>query len=109
MAGDYLVDRSTATILGAIGLLILFVTWKSRSGKFESMAPVGWVLTGFYFFNDIGFYLAHDDIVLTVMSAITLPGACAIAIWERQVSRKDMLMHYVGSEELLLLQVYPTL
>lgn len=52
------------------------------------MAPVGWVLTGFYFFNDIGFYLAHDDIVLTVMSAITLPGACAIAIWERQVSEK---------------------
>ena len=86
MAGDYLVDRSTATILGAVGLLILFVTWKSRSGKLEPIAPVGWVLTGFYFFNDIGFYLAHDDVVLVVMSAITLPGACAIAVWERQVS-----------------------
>ena len=86
MAGDYLVDRSTATILGAVGLLILFVTWKSRSGKLESIASIGWVLTGFYFFNDIGFYLAHDDVVLVAMSAITLPGACAIAIWERQVS-----------------------
>lgn len=88
MAGDYLVDRSLATILGAVGMLILFITWKSRNGKFESLAPVGWVLTGFYFFNDVGFYLSHDDIVLTVMSALTLPGAVAIAMWERQVSEQ---------------------
>jgi len=88
MAGDYLVDRSLATILGAVGMLILFITWKSRNGKFESFAPVGWVLTGFYFFNDVGFYLSHDDVVLTVMSALTLPGAVAIAMWERQVSEQ---------------------
>ena len=88
MAGDYLVDRSIATILGAIGMMILFITWKNRTGRYEGLAPVGWVLTGFYFFNDIGFYLAHDDIVLTVMSALTLPGAVAIALWERQVSDK---------------------
>tara|TARA_B100000700_G_scaffold327172_1_gene440903 strand:- start:776 stop:1714 length:939 start_codon:yes stop_codon:yes gene_type:complete len=88
MAGDYLVDRSIATILGAIGMMILFITWKNRSGRYETLAPIGWVLTGFYFFNDIGFYLAHDDIVLTVMSALTLPGAVAIALWERQVSDK---------------------
>ncbi len=88
MAGDYLVDRSIATILGAIGMMILFITWKNRTGRYEGLAPVGWVLTGFYFFNDIGFYLAHDDVVLTVMSALTLPGAVAIALWERQVSDK---------------------
>ena len=86
MAGDYLVDRSIATILGAIGMIVLFIAWKSRSGKFESFAPLGWILTGFYFFNDITFYLEHDDAVLTIMSALTLPGAIAIAFWERRVS-----------------------
>jgi len=86
MAGDYLVDRSIATILGAIGMIVLFIAWKSRSGKFEPFAPLGWILTGFYFFNDITFYLEHDDAVLTIMSALTLPGAIAIAFWERRVS-----------------------
>ena len=88
MAGDYLVDRSIATILGVIGMLILFITWKSRKGRFESIAPLGWILTGFYFFNDIGFYITHDDPVLTIMSALTLPGAVAIALWERNVSEE---------------------
>ena len=88
MAGDYLVDRSIATLLGAIGMLLLFVTWKSRSGKFESFAPIGWILTGFYFFNDISFYIEHEDAVLTIMSAATLPGAVGIALWERKVSEE---------------------
>ena len=86
MAGDYLVDRSIATILGAIGMLILFFTWKSKSGKLESVAPVGWIFTGFYFFNDIGFYISHNDPILTVMSAATLPGALAIALWEKRAT-----------------------
>ena len=88
MAGDYLVDRSIATLLGAIGMILLFVTWKSRSGKFESFAPIGWILTGFYFFNDISFYIEHEDAVLTIMSAATLPGAVGIALWERKVSEE---------------------
>lgn len=85
MAGDYLVDKSIATILGSIGMLILFVTWKKRSSRLEIIAPLGWVLTGFYFFNDISFYIEHEDPVLTLMSAATLPGAVAIAFWERNV------------------------
>jgi archaeosortase A (PGF-CTERM-specific) len=85
MAGDLLVDRSVATILGAVGMFILFVTWRMRSGRFEIIAPIGWVLTGFYFFNETGFYYSHEDAVLTIMSAATLPGAIAIAIWERRV------------------------
>ena len=88
MAGDYLVDRSIATLLGAIGMILLFVTWKSRSGKFETFAPIGWILTGFYFFNDISFYIEHEDAVLTIMSAATLPGAVGIALWERKVSEE---------------------
>ena len=78
MAGDYLVDKSIATILGSIGMLILFVTWKKRSSRLEIIAPLGWVLTGFYFFNDISFYIEHEDPVLTLMSAATLPGACLL-------------------------------
>jgi len=86
MAGDFFVDKSIATILGAIGMSILLVTWKMRSGRLEPIAPIGWILTGFYFFNDTLFYYGHEDIVLTVMSVLTLPGAAAIALWERKVT-----------------------
>ncbi len=84
-----MVDKSVATILGAVGLIVLFVTWKIRTGKVEFLAPVGWILTGFYFFNDISFYIQHNDPVLTVMSAITLPAAIGIAMWERNVSKEN--------------------
>ena len=100
MAGDYLVDKSIATILGSIGMLILFVTWKKRSSRLEIIAPLGWVLTGFYFFNDISFYIEHEDPVLTLMSAATLPGAVAIAFWERNVVEKkyaDALRWFRGT------------
>ena len=100
MAGGYMVDKSVATILGAVGLIVLFVTWKSRTGKLEFLAPVGWILTGFYFFNDISFYIQHNDPVLTVMSAITLPAAIGIAMWERNVSKekyKSALLWFRGT------------
>jgi archaeosortase A (PGF-CTERM-specific) len=86
MASDLLVDRSIATILGVVGMSILLIAWKMRSDKFEPLAPLGWILTGFYFFNETGFYIAHEDLVLTIMSALTLPGAIAIALWERRVT-----------------------
>ena len=95
-----MVDKSVATILGAVGLIVLFVTWKSRTGKLEFLAPVGWILTGFYFFNDISFYIQHNDPVLTVMSAITLPAAVGIAMWERNVSKekyKSALLWFRGT------------
>jgi archaeosortase A (PGF-CTERM-specific) len=85
MASDLIVDRSIATILGVVGMSILLLCWKLRSERIEPLAPVGWLLTGFYFFNETGFYIAHDDIVLTVISILTLPGAAAIAFWERRV------------------------
>ena len=95
-----MIGKSVATILGAVGLIILFVTWKSRTGKVEFLAPVGWILTGFYFFNDISFYIQHNDPVLTVMSAITLPAAIGIAMWERNVSKekyKSALLWFRGT------------
>ena len=95
-----MIGKSVATILGAVGLIVLFVTWKSRTGKLEFLAPVGWILTGFYFFNDISFYIQHNDPVLTVMSAITLPAAIGIAMWERNVSKgkyKSALLWFRGT------------
>ena len=85
MAADLLLDRAIATPMGVIGMLILFFTWKSKTGKLEAFAPLGWILTGLYFFNDAWFYAAHEDLVLTVMSGLTLPGAIAISFWEKRV------------------------
>jgi len=91
MATDLFVDRSVATILGATGLLLLGAAWKSRSGRLEPIAPIGWLLTGFYFFNETPFYLAKEDPVLMVMSAACLPGAIAIAMWERKENNESQV------------------
>ena len=88
MAGDYLVDKSISTLMGGFGMLLLFFAWKFRSSKIESMAPIGWVFTGFYFFNDITFYIEHEDPILIAMSALALPGAIGIAMWERRVTEE---------------------
>ena len=85
MASDLIVDRSIATILGVVGMSILLFCWKLRSDRVEPLAPVGWLLTGFYYFNETGIYISRDDLVLTVISMLTLPGAAAIALWERRV------------------------
>ena len=83
------VDRSLATLLGALGMLILGVTWHSRSAFMERFAPVGWILIGFFFFNDTSTYLDKSDLVLTIMSAACLPAAIGISIWEKRCRRKE--------------------
>ena len=71
MAGDFFVDKSIATILGAIGMSILLVTWKMRSGRLEPIAPIGWLLTGFYFFNEIPtVYTLTGASLIVISSAI---------------------------------------
>ena len=84
MASDLFVNRSIATVLGVIGMLILFIAWKARSQRVEPFAPLGWILTGFYFFNETPYYMSHEDPILTIMSAATLPGTIAIAFCERR-------------------------
>ena len=37
---------------------------------------------GLYFFNDASLYLAHDDLILTLFSVMTLPMAVGMAVWE---------------------------
>ena len=91
VASDYLVDKSIATVLGAIGLLLLFLAWKTRFDIFEKMAPISWLLTGFYFFNDTSHYLEQPDYVLAIMSAICLPGSVGVAIWEKKATKKQFV------------------
>ncbi|MGY8670619.1 MAG: hypothetical protein ACKVJ7_06185, partial [Candidatus Poseidoniales archaeon] len=83
------VDRSLATLLGALGMLILGVTWHSRSAFMQRFSPLGWILTGFFFFNDTSTYIEKSDMVLTIMSAACLPAAIGISIWEKKSTRKE--------------------
>lgn len=78
-----LVNPETATLLGALGMLLLGLAWLTRtSGNFR-IAQLGWILVGFYFFNQSWVYLEHDDVILTVMCALTLPLGCLAAWWEQ--------------------------
>ena len=87
MASDYLIDKSIATVIGALGLIILFTAWKASSNLFEKIAPAGWLMTGLYFFNDTSFYYNQPDYVLATMSALCLPGSLGIAYWEKNATK----------------------
>ncbi len=87
MASDYLFDKSIATVIGALGLIILFIAWKTSSNLFEKVAPAGWLMTGLYFFNDTSFYYNQPDYVLATMSALCLPGSLGIAYWEKKATK----------------------
>jgi len=78
-----LVTKETATLLGAIGMVLLGIAWVRRRSNVVPLAQLGWILVGFYFFNQSWTYLEHDDLILTVMCALTLPLACLAAWWEQ--------------------------
>ena len=77
-----LIERETATLLGAIGMVLLAASWLRRKQGTVRLAQAGWVLVGFYFFTQAWTYLDHDDPILTVMAALTLPLSCWAAWWE---------------------------
>ncbi|MED5319694.1 MAG: archaeosortase A, partial [Candidatus Thermoplasmatota archaeon] len=77
-----LIERETATLLGAIGMVLLAASWLRRKQGAVRLAQAGWVLVGFYFFTQAWTYLDHDDPILTVMAALTLPLSCWAAWWE---------------------------
>ena len=77
-----LIERETATLLGAIGMVLLAASWLRRKQGAVRPAQAGWVLVGFYFFTQAWTYLDHDDPILTVMAALTLPLSCWAAWWE---------------------------
>lgn len=74
-----------ASLIGAIGLLSLAVSWHRRNKGEIRLAQFGWILVGLYFFNDAEKYLSHGDAVLTVFTIATLPMAIGMAIWEQRV------------------------
>ena len=77
-----LIERETATLLGAIGMVLLAASWLRRKQGAVRPAQAGWVLVGFYFFTQAWTYLDHDDPILTVMAALTLPLSFWAAWWE---------------------------
>lgn len=79
-----LMSQSTATLLGVIGMALLAISWFGRQKSMTRPAQVAWIFVGLYFFNDSFRYLQHDDMVMVIMSALTLPMAIAMAWWEGQ-------------------------
>jgi archaeosortase A (PGF-CTERM-specific) len=77
-----LIERETATIIGAAGMVLLGVAWWWRERSVIRCAQAGWFLVGLYFFSQAWTYHSHDDPILTVMSALTLPLSCLAAWWE---------------------------
>ena len=73
--------REVATIGGALGMVLLAVSWHRRNRPGVSRpAQIGWMLVGIYFFNDVSYYLQIDDVVLAVMTALALPIDLSIAV-----------------------------
>ena len=87
LAGRFvLVAEETATLLGAIGMLLLATSWWRRAHDTVRIAQIGWVLVGFYFFTQAWTYLEHEDPILTVMAALTLPLSCWAAWTEQEAA-----------------------
>ena len=109
-----LFSSEVASLIGAIGLLALAVSWhRSRMGGIR-LAQFGWVLVGLTFFNDASKYLGHDDPVLTVFCIAALPMGIGMAFWEQRVDDAKTLrsliwargaVAYAGGPYLLIAHV----
>ena len=84
-------SKEAATMAGALGMVLLAISWhKRRKEGVSRLAQVGWILVGFYFFNDSRYYFEINDLVLTIMTALALPIAVALVIAEaRSLTARD--------------------
>ena len=84
-------SKEVATMAGALGMVLLAISWhKRRNEGVSRVAQVGWILVGFYFFNDSRYYFEINDLVLTIMTALALPIAVALVIAEaRSLTARD--------------------
>ena len=84
-------SKEAATMAGALGMVLLAISWhKRRNEGVSRLAQVGWILVGFYFFNDSRYYFEINDLVLTIMTALALPIAVALVIAEaRSLTARD--------------------
>ena len=106
--------QSVVAIVGAIGLVLLAISWHFRKINTPKIAQFGWILVSLYFFSASWKYYSHQDYILTVMSMLALPLGFGIAIWEGKVETgktKDALiwsrgaMAYAGGPYLLIAHV----
>jgi len=80
-----LFSAEVASLIGAIGLISLAISWHRREKSEIRLAQFGWVLVGLTFFNDAGKYWSHGDAVLTIFTVAALPMAVGMAAWEQRV------------------------
>ena len=99
LARDVLIEREAATFIGALGMVLLGASWWWRGRSPVPMAQAGWLLVGFYFFSQAWTYHAHDDPILTAMSALTLPLSALAAWWEQTATdqRKEAIVWARGT------------
>ncbi len=106
--------KSVVAIVGAIGLVLLAISWHFRKKNNPKIAQLGWILVSIYFFSASWKYFSHQDYILTIMSMLALPLGFGIAIWEGKVESgktKDALiwsrgaMAYAGGPYLLIAHV----
>ena len=99
LARNVLIEREAATFIGALGMVLLGASWWWRGRSPVPMAQAGWLLVGFYFFSQAWTYHAHDDPILTAMSALTLPLSALAAWWEQTATdqRKDAIVWARGT------------
>lgn len=109
-----LVSKEVISIIGAVGLLALALSWHRRESSPLRLSQVGWVCVGLYFFNDATTYLEHDDLILTVFSVMALPMAVGMAVWEARAgddrTRSSLIwargaVAYAGGPYLLIAHV----
>ena len=99
LARNVLIEREASTFIGALGMVLLGASWWWRGRSPVPMAQAGWLLVGFYFFSQAWTYHAHDDPILTAMSALTLPLSALAAWWEQTATdqRKEAIVWARGT------------
>ena len=107
-------QQSLVAIIGAIGLVLLAISWHFRKSENVLLAQIGWILVGLYFFAGSWKYYSHNDYILTVMSMSALPLGFGMCLWEKNVSDKKTrraliwargAMAYAGGPYLLIAHV----
>ena len=99
LARNVLIEREASTFIGALGMVLLGASWWWRGRSPVPMAQAGWLLVGFFFFSQAWTYHAHDDPILTAMSALTLPLSALAAWWEQTATdqRKEAIVWARGT------------
>ena len=107
-------QQSIIAIIGAIGLVLLALSWHFRNSNNPLLAQIGWILVSLYFFAGSWKYFTHQDYILTTMCMLSLPLGIGMSIWEGRVEvgkTKDALiwsrgaMAYAGGPYLLIAHV----